>query len=163
MTKRIPSEAPPPVKEIRPVRIRSLDRKESEAVLARNHVGRLAYLSRGRIDIEPIHYVYGDGMLYGRTSPGSKVTHLLQDPSVAFEVDEAADLFDWKSVVVHGTVHLVEDGATPFKHDAYVLTVGRLRSLVPETLREGDPAPHRSVLYRIQIDAMTGREARQNH
>jgi uncharacterized protein len=162
MMKRIPSEAPPALQEARPVRMRGLDRRESEAILARNHIGRLAYVSKGRVDIEPIHYIYADGVLYGRTSPGAKVTRLLQDPSVAFEVDEALDLFDWRSVVVHGTVHLVEDGPPGVQHDAYVLTVGRLRSLVPETLREGDPAPQRSVLYRIWIDTLTGREARQN-
>jgi hypothetical protein len=34
-----------------------------------------------------------------------------------------------------------------------------LRELVPGTLAEDDPAPHRTVLFRIAVQEMTGREA----
>ena len=54
--------------------IREMTRPEIDALLARNHVGRMAFASGNRIDIEPIHYVYANGWLYGRTSPGRKRT-----------------------------------------------------------------------------------------
>jgi nitroimidazol reductase NimA-like FMN-containing flavoprotein (pyridoxamine 5'-phosphate oxidase superfamily) len=46
--------------EAKPV-IRALNEAETEALLARNHVGRLAYARDNRVDIEPVHYVYADG------------------------------------------------------------------------------------------------------
>lgn len=51
---------------------RELGRSEIDALLARNNVGRMAYARGSHIDIEPLHYVYASGWLYGRTSPGRK-------------------------------------------------------------------------------------------
>src|SRR5215213_396085 len=96
-----------------PPTIRALDRRECEEILARNHVGRLAYTRDGHVDIEPLHYVYSDGWIYGRTSHGAKwnaVTYTWAP--VAFEVDEVAGLFDWRSVVLHGGFYAIpQDGA----------------------------------------------------
>ena len=82
--------------------IRSLDRTECEALLARNHIGRVAYALHDRVSITPLHYVFLDGWLYGRTSHGAKIGIVAHNHWVAFEVDEVARLFDWRSVVVHG-------------------------------------------------------------
>ena len=71
---------------------RALERRECEAVLARNRVGRLAFSFHDRVDIEPIHYVYADGVLYGRTAPGSKLTTIEHHRWVAFEVDDVEGL-----------------------------------------------------------------------
>ncbi|MEY2457594.1 MAG: hypothetical protein QOK06_2706, partial [Acidimicrobiaceae bacterium] len=38
--------------------IRALRGDESQALLARNRVGRIAYSFHDRVDIEPVHYVY---------------------------------------------------------------------------------------------------------
>ena len=146
----------------KPPRIRSLSRAEIDAILARNHVGRVAYSLHDRVDIEPIHYVYGEGVLYGRTSAGSKLTTLKHRPWVAFEVDETEDLFDWRSVVVHGAMYGVEDGEDAAEHRTYARTLERVRSLVPEALLDDDPVPQRSVLFRIHVDKATGREATQH-
>ena len=45
-----------------------LSRDEAVAILMRNEVGRLAYSFHDSVDIRPIHYVYDDGWLFGRTS-----------------------------------------------------------------------------------------------
>ncbi|HEX5870360.1 MAG TPA: hypothetical protein VFY65_08095, partial [Longimicrobium sp.] len=37
--------------------------------------------------------------------------------------------------------------------------VDLLRELIPETLTPGDPVPFRTVLFRIAVQEMTGREA----
>ena len=71
------------------------------ALLARNHVGRLAYAHHSHVQIEPLNYVYADGWLYGRTSPGAKLDATGESWwPVAFEVDEIDSLFSWRSVVV---------------------------------------------------------------
>lgn len=36
-------------------------------------VARIAYSRENQVDIEPIHYIYQDGWLYGRTSRGAKL------------------------------------------------------------------------------------------
>lgn len=74
--------------------IQTLDRGECEAILARNHIGRVAYALHDRVDIAPLHYVLLDGWLYGRTSHGGKLSIIAHNHWVAFEVDEVAGLLD---------------------------------------------------------------------
>ena len=139
--------------------IRDLDDSEMHALLARNHVGRIAYSFHDDVNIEPIHYVYADGVLYSRTSVGHKLRTIEHHRWVAFEVDEVEGPFEWRSVVVHGAVYVVEPGETPQGHATYERTVTRLRELVPELFGAQDPSPQRTVLFRIHVDRMTGRAA----
>ena len=138
-----------------------LSEAEAREVLARNHVGRIAYSFRGRVDVEPISYVYADGIIHGRTEPGSKLTTLAHAPWVAFEVDEVEGIFDWRSVVAHGTVYLPEADGPKIERESHAQTLKHLRSLIPETLTEDDPVPSRSVLFRLHVDTVVGRTARQ--
>src|ERR1043165_3347513 len=112
--------------------IEALTRAESDAVLARNRIGRLAYSFHDKVDIEPIHYVFADGSLYFRTAPGSKATMLAHRPWVAFEVDEADELLSWRSVVVHGTVYRATPTGSPADRELYDKAVQHLRELIPE-------------------------------
>ena len=139
--------------------MRDLDFAEIEAMLRSQHYGRLAFAFRDRVDIEPIHYVYDDGWIYGRTAPGTKLTVLTHHPWVAFEIDEVRDLFEWRSAVVKGTVYFVEPDGSPQQDEVYDRALAALRQLVPETLAEGDPAHARTVVFRIHIDEMHGRAA----
>ena len=138
---------------------RELGHEEIAGILQRNHVGRVAFSFRDRVDIEPIHYVYRDRYLYCRTQGGSKLTTLAHHPWIAFEVDEVDGLFDWRSVVVHGTVYPVTRDGTPAERRAWEDAVGALRSLMPETITESDPVPFRDVLLRVHIDEVRGRSA----
>jgi nitroimidazol reductase NimA-like FMN-containing flavoprotein (pyridoxamine 5'-phosphate oxidase superfamily) len=140
---------------------RELARAESEAILARNQVGRIAFGFHDRVDIEPIHYVYDTGWIYGRTAPGTKVTTLAHHPWVAFEVDQVDGLFDWRSVVVHGAVYSLarEDAA----EDDHLRAVTLLRRLLPTALTGADPAPFRRVLFRVHASEIMGRAASTSH
>jgi len=110
--------------------IDELDRDEIVALLSRNHVGRIAFSMHDRVDIQPIHYVYSDGWLYGRTSHGAKFATLMKNRWVAFEVDEVTTLFDWTSAVVHGAVsapmrmHLPSAGCICHSLDLLSLSAG---------------------------------------
>lgn len=140
---------------------RELTRTECEALLARHHVGRMAFSLHDRVDIEPLHYVFADGWLYGRTSIGTKISMLEHHPWVAFEVDEHEGLFDWRSVVVKGAFYRVDSEESPFGEDPVMARgVALLRSLLPETLTAGDPVPFRRTVFRIHLDEVTGRAAR---
>jgi len=138
---------------------RALSRAECDALLERNNVGRLAFTFHDRVDIEPVHYIYAAGWLHGRTSPGTKVATLLHHPWIAFEVDEVKGLFDWRSVIVHGVVHIPDFDGSPSDRAAYSSTLELIRQLVPEALEPDDPTPARQVLFRIHIDEVTGRES----
>ena len=139
---------------------RALSHVECDALLARNHVGRIAFAFHDRIDITPIHYVYEAGWLFGRTSEGAKLATIAHNIWVAFEVDEIRGVFDWASVVVHGTFHLIDLGGSPREQAAGARAIHLLREIVPETFEADDPVAIRTVLFRIAIGEVSGREAR---
>jgi nitroimidazol reductase NimA-like FMN-containing flavoprotein (pyridoxamine 5'-phosphate oxidase superfamily) len=130
---------------------------EARALLARHRVGRIAFAFHDHVDIEPIHYVLDGDWIYGRTSIGTKLAALTHRPWCAFEVDEVHDTFDWASVVVKGSFHLLDPLVSS---DAYERALAHARQLVPTSFAAGDPVPHRTVLFRIHVDELTGRIAR---
>src|SRR5215213_2929419 len=103
-----------------PPSFRALTPDECEALLVRNSVGRLAFSFHDRVDVEPTHYVYEDGWIYGRTSFGSKITPIRHSHWVAFEVDEADGVFDWRSVVVHGGLYFLDPDGAPEEREEWV-------------------------------------------
>lgn len=139
---------------------RELSRSECVRILKRNRVGRLAFTFRDRVDIEPVHYVFSEDWLHGRTAPGSKISVLRRAPWVAFEVDEVDGLFDWRSVVLHGSVYILDPNRSANDREIFARTLAHVRRLVPSALGEDDPTPQRTVLFRIHVDALTGREAK---
>lgn len=139
-----------------------LDRAECEALLASQHVGRMAFTFRDRVDIEPIHYVYANGFIYGRTQRGAKVTVLAHHPWVAFEVDEVDALFSWRSVVVHGRIAFPDPEGSPQEVRQYAEAVAMFRSLVPTAFGDDDPTPARDLAFVIAVLELTGRAATIN-
>lgn len=136
-------------------RIDVLAAPESEKILARNRVGRIAFTTQGRVNILPIHYMYEAGWIYGRTQPGGKLLLILRNRRVAFEVDEHRDVFDWRSVVAHGTFYIIEPG----DEKVYQHAVELMRQVLPTTKTKEDPTPYRTYFFRINVAELTGRSA----
>ena len=136
--------------------IRTLTATETDEMLGAHEVGRIAYSFRDRVDIEPISYAYAKGWIFVRTSMGTKLSQLAHHPWCAFEVDEVRGQFDWTSVVVHGSLTLLDPEVNA---DTYALALELLRDLVPETFTSSDPTPQRSILIGIHVDEVTGRTA----
>jgi nitroimidazol reductase NimA-like FMN-containing flavoprotein (pyridoxamine 5'-phosphate oxidase superfamily) len=137
--------------------IRNLTKREIEPLLRRHNVGHIAFTDGRRVDIEPIGYVYDDGAIYGRAAPGTRVKALSGRPWVAFEIDDIRGPFDWESVVVKGTVYVVEPGPSQPMREHYEKALRIIRSQMPDALTDRDPAPDRTILFRLQIDEMEGR------
>ena len=141
--------------------IRELDRPEIDEILTRNHVGRIGYARGHHIDIQPVHYVYSDGWIYGRTSYGSKYETLAgtayQWWPVVFEVDEVEGLFSWRSVLVHGGFYVLSAERSEEESAAWHRALELLRGFLPETLRADDPVPDRTVLFRIAVQEASGK------
>ena len=138
---------------------RSLTATECEKVLSRNHVARIAFSFHDRVDIEPVHYVYEKGWMYGRTSPGSKLTTLAHSHWMAAEVDEIDGIFDWRSVVVRGAFYTVSPDVPGAEAEAWARGVELLRTLIPETGTTDDPVPFRTIIFQVQVEETRGREA----
>ena len=137
----------------------TLSPAECENLLRRNHVGRLAYALHDRVNVTAVHYQYADGWLYGRTAPGGKLLTILRNRWVAFEVDESDGLFDWRSVVVHGALYVIETGRSAHERAIYDRALDVLRGLVPGTFDATDPVRFRNQLFRIRAAEVTGRFA----
>lgn len=127
------------------------------SLLRRQTVGRLAFSFHDRVDITPIHYVYSQRWLFARTAHGAKMTTMQHVPWVAFEVDEIEGVFDWKSVVVHGTVYTMERDGGPNEARLWRTGIKRLERIVPGTGTDDDPVPFRTVVFGIHVDSMSGR------
>ena len=138
-------------------RIRELRPQECLALIKRHAVGRMAFSFHDRVDITPIHYAYCDGWLFARTSHGAKMTTIRHAPWVGFEVDEVGGVFDWRSVVVHGTVYVMERDGGATEVALWSKGIATLRRIIPETGADNDPVPFRTLVFGIHIDSMTGR------
>lgn len=139
---------------------RNLSREEIDDVLRNNAVGRLAYAVASDVEIIPVHYVYATDWIYGRTAPGGRVQRTGERWwPVAFEVDEIKGLFDWRSVVVKGGLYTLPPDGAEWQREAWADGVDLLRKLIPESLREDDPVPERSTIFRIAVQEVTGKQA----
>jgi nitroimidazol reductase NimA-like FMN-containing flavoprotein (pyridoxamine 5'-phosphate oxidase superfamily) len=135
----------------------ALTADDARALLARHHVGRLAFTVGGKADIEPIHYTFRDEWIYCRTSAGTKLTALTERPWVAFEVDEVEGPFDWRSVVIHGTMYPITDH--PSDAEARAEAAAAVREFNPAAFTPDDPVPERAALVRIYVHDLAGRRA----
>ena len=154
----VPGGTPPSLWSRAP-RIRALSLIQSRFILARNHVGHMSFIARGKPELLPLHYVYAGNRLVLRTSFGSKCIAWSEQPSVAFGVEESDGIFDWRSVVLHGTAHLLSARGTRDERNRYWRAVDVVRTLVPEALTERDPTPARRMLLEIIPTEISGREA----
>jgi nitroimidazol reductase NimA-like FMN-containing flavoprotein (pyridoxamine 5'-phosphate oxidase superfamily) len=131
-----------------------LESNDVKAVLARNSVGRLAFIRLYEIDILPIQYVYKAGVLYGRTAPDGKLAKMQRTGTkVAFEVDEIRSTQNWVSVLIHGTFEVVDRSDS----ECWSRAVQIIRQIHHEAFTEYDPRPHQSEIFQIRIREASGR------
>lgn len=136
---------------------KTLSRDECESVLLRNNVGRIAFALHDRVSIVPIHYVFRDGWVYGRTASAGKLRQILRNRRIAFEVDEHPQLFEWRSVVARGPFYLIQNDLANHARSVYRTAVDALRQLIPGALTDTDPVPFRDELFRVRVVELTGR------
>jgi hypothetical protein len=138
--------------------IRDLTESEAKKVLSRNHVGRIAFSFHDRVDIRPIGYVFRDGWLFFRTSPGEKLVTMRHNPWVAFEVDEIHDRLNWASVVVRGALYELDEDGSEFHRRARDFAIRLLRTVEPSALTPDDSTPSRTRIFGISVHVVTGRQ-----
>lgn len=136
---------------------RDLTLEECHTLLASKNVGRIAFAMHERVDIQPIHYATDGEWIFGRTSEGSKLASLQNNPWCAFETDDVRDLFDWSSVVVKGRFSVLDPKIGSLH--TYQRADRVLRQLIPGTFSVDDPASHRNVVWGVFAHEITGRAA----
>ncbi len=142
-----------------PIQYRTLNADECQALLTSQHVGRLAYAYKQRVDIEPLHFVVDGEWLYLRTGHGTKLSMLAHQPWVALEVDDVRGLFEWRSVVVHGVVEVLDAAGGVSGAADWQQAVDVFRRVVPQAFAADDPTPSRDVMLRVHLSHVTGRAA----
>lgn len=91
--------------------IKTLDKDTVWKLLDEHPFGRLAVEAAGLVDIFPVNYVVHQHKLYFRTAQGSKLSSLIVNDQVAFEIDEVSEDDVVRSVVVHGRARRLETRA----------------------------------------------------
>lgn len=91
--------------------VKTLDKAAVWELLEKHPYGRLATEAAGLVDIFPVNYVAHQNKLYFRTAQGSKLSSLVVNDQVAFEIDEVSPENVVRSVVVHGRARRLETRA----------------------------------------------------
>ncbi|MCD1146207.1 pyridoxamine 5'-phosphate oxidase family protein [Kocuria sp. LUK] len=91
--------------------VKTLDKAAVWELLEKHPYGRLATEAAGLVDIFPVNYVAHQNKLYFRTAQGSKLSSLVVNDQVAFEIDEVSPESVVRSVVVHGRARRLETRA----------------------------------------------------
>ena len=137
---------------------------EIETLLQRQVIGRIGCCHENQMLVVPITYAYDGAYIYGHSQEGMKVKMMRSNPQVCFEVDEMADMTNWKSVILWGVYEeLVEEEAhrNGLKIFADRMKPWVISETIRPTLRQPEPHPpgalSKPVVFRIKVTKKTGR------
>jgi uncharacterized protein len=143
------------------MQIREMSQDECRALLLSTNLARLACVRYNQPYIVPIYFDFYEDALYSFAMAGRKIQWMRANPRVCVEVDDIVDRFNWTTVVVKGRFE--ELTRTP-AHEAARKRACLLFQNRPDwwypaagKLRAGDTRT--PVIYRVQIDSMSGRQA----
>ena len=137
--------------------VRELERSDIECVLRRNGVGRIAFVLEQRVDVEPIHFAFAGGWIYGRTAQGARLRTVQHDRSVTFHVDEIDGVFAWRSVVAHGSVTVLPLDPSPEEREQWEEGLAALQQIGPVRIPSDDGLGYCGTTFRIRLDEVNGR------
>ena len=143
--------------------IHELTPKECAEVLERTSVGRLACARDNQPYVVPVHFSFDmeRGCVYSFSTVGQKVVWMRENPRVCLEVEEVTDKDHWRTVVVFGRYEEIQD--SPEEAEARQRAQERFRQRpewwLPAAAKVGSQERHAVVVYRIQIDRVSGRRA----
>jgi len=144
--------------------IHELTSAECQDVLSRTHMGRLACSRHDQPYIVPIHFSFDPERhcVYSFSTVGQKVQWMRDNPKVCLELDDIADKDHWTTVVVIGRyqeIHQDADHADARRRAERLFERRREWWLPAAAAVAGTPEHPDVVVYRIAIDAISGRRA----
>jgi nitroimidazol reductase NimA-like FMN-containing flavoprotein (pyridoxamine 5'-phosphate oxidase superfamily) len=136
---------------------------ECRDVLSRARLARLACARADQPYVVPISCTYDPHMncLFSFSAVGKKVQWMRENPKVCLEVEEVDDRFHWTTVVVFGRYDEIDDSPEQqhARHRALHLFQKQSEWWLPGGASVAGHEPHSIVVYRIQIESVTGRRA----
>lgn len=99
-----------------------LSKEEVTNILSNAQVGRIATIDEGGYPyIVPVHFVFHENNIYIHgLIKGQKISNLLQNNKVGFEIDEMGDIIPdnnnvcdtnttFRSIIIHGVAKMIDD------------------------------------------------------
>jgi uncharacterized protein len=144
--------------------IHELSAPECVAILERSDLGRLGCAHNDQPYIVPIHFSFDPARrcLYAFSTIGQKIEWMRENPKVCVEVEDVADPANWTTVLAFGRYEEMGDSLqdAAARETARRLFEGRPEWWLPAAAKVASRDERASVLiYRIQIDRLTGRRA----
>lgn len=143
--------------------IHELSTEQCAEVLSRSWLGRLGCARANQPYVVPIHFAFDAERkcLYAFSLVGQKIEWMRENPRVCLEVEEVLDKDHWTTVVVMGRYEEIH--VAPAEAEARRRAEQHLQQREEWWLPAAGKVPSREhqhmVLYRINIDRMTGRRA----
>ena len=144
--------------------IHTLNPVECRELLARVTLGRLACSHVGQPYIVPIHFSFDDerDCLYAFSTVGQKIDWMRANPKVCVEVEEISSKDHWTTVLVFGRYEEIGDSAeeADMRRRAWEGFQQRPEWWFPAAAKvPSSKERHAIVVYRVQIDRVTGRRS----
>ncbi|HEY7496897.1 MAG TPA: pyridoxamine 5'-phosphate oxidase family protein [Vicinamibacterales bacterium] len=145
------------------MRILELTSSQCLDILSRVHLGRLGCAHDNQPYIIPIHFSFDADRhcVYAFSTIGQKIEWMRQNPKVCLEIEDIADKDHWTTVVVFGRYEEIHQSPkeAEARRRAERLFQERREWWLPAAGRLRSGERHEMVVYRIQIDRVTGRRA----
>ncbi len=146
--------------------MRDLTTSECINVLIDNYNGYLGFIARKSPYVLPISYFYDqeDHAIISYSAAGHKIDSMRKYPTVSLAVEEIESVYNWQSVLVHGTFEEIEGASA--KQKLHKFTEGVKGLILRKENRETEFISEFSskiysrgvpVVYRIKILEMTGK------
>jgi len=143
--------------------VHDLSPAECAEFLKQSDLGRLACTHEGQPYIVPIHFSFDPDRkcLYSFSTVGQKIAWMRENPKVCVEVDDIADKDHWTTVLAFGRYEEMDESPADkaARQTAQELFQQRPEWWFPAAAKRGAREHHAMVIYRVQIDRLTGRRA----
>ena len=147
--------------------IRTLTTLECSKLLSASRLAHLACAGDGKPYVVPIYFAHADSHLYAFSMPGKKIDLMRANPHVSLAVEKHGNGREWQSVVVDGRFEELPDriGSKAERDNAWSLLSKHFDWWEPGALKLVTPPlsdywDH--VFFRVLIDQLSGREARES-
>jgi uncharacterized protein len=145
------------------MRIHELTTDECRAILERTNLGRLACARANQPYIVPV-FLYFDAAgsaLYSFSTAGQKIDWMRENPKVCVEIEDISDKNHWTTVLVFGRYDEIEQSREDAnaRRRAYDLFQRHSEWWLPAAGKLPAEEQQPAVVYRIQIERMSGRRA----
>jgi hypothetical protein len=145
------------------MQIYELTTDECVEILTRSHLGRLGCARDNQPYIVPIHFSFDAERrcVYGFSAVGQKVDWMRGNPKVCLELDDVDDKDHWTTVIAIGRyeeIHHSPDESEA-RRRAEFLFRQRPEWWLPAAAKLGAREHEDVVVYRIQLDRVSGRRA----